>query len=110
MCAHARVPAGERMLRALYGQSQALPASLFDMGISPHINASIIIMVVLLLPKDLLPFPWADRLREARKEGKGVSCGGRERAMRRLLPGLGARGTCASLCWCNTVRPLPPHP
>jgi hypothetical protein len=61
------------MMRALYGQAQALPASLFELGISPHINASIIITLVLLLPKDLLPFPWADRLREARKEGKGVS-------------------------------------
>jgi preprotein translocase subunit SecY len=61
------------MMRALYGQAQALPASLFELGISPHINASIIITIVLLLPKDLLPFPWADRLREARKEGKGVS-------------------------------------
>lgn len=61
------------MLRALYGQAQALPASLFDLGISPHINASIMIAMMLLLPKDLLPFPWAERLREARKEGKGVS-------------------------------------
>lgn len=61
------------MMRALYGQAQALPASLFELGISPHINASIIITILLLLPKDLLPFPWADRLREARKEGKGVS-------------------------------------
>lgn len=60
-------------MRALYGQAQALPASLFELGISPHINASIIITILLLLPKDLLPFPWADRLREARKEGKGVS-------------------------------------
>jgi len=59
-------------MRALYGQAQALPASLFELGISPHINASIIITMLLLLPKDLLPFPWADRLREARKEGKGV--------------------------------------
>lgn len=73
----ARLPAaadgmeGERMMRALYGQAQALPASLFELGISPHINASIIITMLLLLPKDLLPFPWADRLREARKEGKG---------------------------------------
>jgi hypothetical protein len=61
------------MMRALYGQAQALPASLFDLGISPHINASILITLVLLLPKDMLPFKWADRLREARKEGKGVS-------------------------------------
>eukprot|EP00879_Flechtneria_rotunda_P019900 GHRR01020916.1.p1 GENE.GHRR01020916.1~~GHRR01020916.1.p1 ORF type:complete len:458 (+),score=125.90 GHRR01020916.1:187-1560(+) len=62
---------GERMMRALYGQAQALPASLFDLGISPHINASIIITMLLILPKELLPFPWANRLREARKEGKG---------------------------------------
>lgn len=61
------------MMRALYGQAQALPASLFELGISPHINASIVITMLLLLPKDLLPFPWAARLREARKEGKGVS-------------------------------------
>jgi hypothetical protein len=60
-------------MRALYGQAQALPASLFELGISPHINASIIVSLLLLLPKELLPFPWAARLREARKEGKGVS-------------------------------------
>jgi preprotein translocase subunit SecY len=62
---------GERMLRALYGQAGELPASLFDLGIGPHINASIVLMVVLLLPKDLLPYAWAQRLRDARKEGKG---------------------------------------
>ncbi|KAF6257493.1 pre protein translocase secY subunit [Scenedesmus sp. NREL 46B-D3] len=62
---------GERMMRALYGQAQALPASLFELGISPHINASIIVSMLLILPKDVLPFPWAARLREARKEGKG---------------------------------------
>jgi len=62
---------GERMLRALYGQAAELPASLFDLGIGPHINASIVLMVVLLLPKDLLPYAWAQRLRDARKEGKG---------------------------------------
>jgi preprotein translocase subunit SecY len=61
------------MMRALYGQAQALPASLFELGISPHINASIIVSLLLILPKELLPFPWAARLREARKEGKGVS-------------------------------------
>jgi hypothetical protein len=60
------------MMRALYGQAQALPASLCDLGISPHINASIIISMLLLLPKELLPYSWATRLRDARKEGKGV--------------------------------------
>jgi len=59
------------MMRALYGQAQALPASLFDLGISPHINASIIITMLLILPKDLLPFRWATRLRDARKEARG---------------------------------------
>lgn len=61
------------MMRALYGQTQALPASLFELGISPHINASIIITILLIMPKDLLPFSWANRLREAKKEGKAVS-------------------------------------
>lgn len=60
-------------MRALYGQAQALPASLFELGISPHINASIIVTVLLMLSKDLLPFSWANRLRDARKEGKAVS-------------------------------------
>jgi hypothetical protein len=60
-------------MRALYGQAQALPASLFELGISPHINASIIVSLLLILPKEVLPSPWAARLREARKEGKGVS-------------------------------------
>jgi preprotein translocase subunit SecY len=62
---------GERMLRALYGQAAELPASLFDLGIGPHISASIALMVVLLVPKELLPYAWAQRLRDARKEGKG---------------------------------------
>ncbi len=35
--------AGERLIRALYGQAGSLPASLFDLGISPYINASIIV-------------------------------------------------------------------
>lgn len=65
--------AGERMVKALYGQASALPAALFDLGISPHINASIVVAIVLMMPKALLPFRWADRLRDARKEGKGVS-------------------------------------
>ena len=61
-------------MQALYGQSKELPASIFDLGISPHINASIIIAVLLIIPKELASFRWLDRLREARKEGKGVSC------------------------------------
>lgn len=60
-------------MAALYGQSKELPASLFDLGISPHINANIIIAILLILPKELVSFSWLDRLREARKEGKGVS-------------------------------------
>lgn len=64
---------GERIVAALYGQSKELPASLFDLGISPHINANIIIAILLILPKELVSFSWLDRLREARKEGKGVS-------------------------------------
>jgi len=58
---------GGRMMRALYGQARELPASIFDLGIGPWINAQIIVTVLLSLPKDLLPFEWAERLREARK-------------------------------------------
>jgi len=90
-------------MRALYGQAQALPASLFDLGISSHINASIIITMLLILPKDLLPFRWANRLRDARKEGKGVSCstGGecdmwQELPSQCLLPGPHLFGRCGN--------------
>jgi hypothetical protein len=37
-------------MRALYGQAAALPASLFELGISPHINASILISMLLCMP------------------------------------------------------------
>jgi hypothetical protein len=37
-------------MRALYGQAAALPASLFELGISPQINASILISMVLSMP------------------------------------------------------------
>ncbi|KAG1665642.1 hypothetical protein FOA52_011236 [Chlamydomonas sp. UWO 241] len=61
---------GERMIRALYGQAQALPASLFDLGISPYINASIVITVLMVLPKELFSWQWLAQLKESRKEGK----------------------------------------
>ncbi|KAI8473294.1 MAG: pre protein translocase secY subunit [Monoraphidium minutum] len=61
---------GERIIRAIYGQASELPASLFDLGISPHINASILVSILLLLPKELAEWQPLDRLREARKEGK----------------------------------------
>jgi hypothetical protein len=63
---------GERIMRAIYGQASELPASLFDLGISPYINASILVTILLLLPKDLIEWQPLDRLREARKEGKSV--------------------------------------
>ena len=66
--------AGERMIRALYGQAQALPASIFDLGISPYINASIIMSMLLFIPPELaVHSQWITRLKEARKEGKNVS-------------------------------------
>lgn len=61
---------GERMIRALYGQAQALPASIFDLGIAPYINASILLTIVMVMPEQLLPFQWLRQLKEARKEGK----------------------------------------
>ncbi|KAJ9510346.1 hypothetical protein QJQ45_015810 [Haematococcus lacustris] len=59
---------GERLVKALYGQSQALPASLFELGISPLINASIAITMATSVP-DELAVGWLQRLKEARKEG-----------------------------------------
>jgi hypothetical protein len=41
-------------VRALYGQAAALPASLFELGISPYINASIIITWILAMPEQLV--------------------------------------------------------
>ncbi len=72
---HVRLPhAGERMIRVLCGQATALPASLFDLGISPTINASIVMGIVFMLPPDMLAlWPWLRRLADARKEGKSVS-------------------------------------
>jgi len=66
-------------VRALYGQASALPASLFDLGISPYINASIFVVLVLAMPDQLLlPVKSLSRLKEARKQGKSVSgVGGR---------------------------------
>ena len=61
------------MIRALYGQAQALPASIFELGISPYINASIIMSVLLYFPADIFEFAWLKRLKEARKEGRSVS-------------------------------------
>ena len=69
----ARTATGERMIRALYGQAQALPASIFELGISPYINASIVMSVLLYFPSDVFEFAWLKRLKEARKEGKSVS-------------------------------------
>lgn len=37
-------------MKALYGQAAALPGSLAELGISPSINASIIVTVVLAFP------------------------------------------------------------
>lgn len=62
---------GERLIRALYGQVHALPASLFDLGISPFINASIVMLVLLFMPNDVLKLQWLGNLQEARKQGKG---------------------------------------
>ena len=62
---------GERLIRALYGQVHALPASLFDLGISPFINASIIMVILLVMPNDVLKFQWLGNLQEAKKQGKG---------------------------------------
>jgi hypothetical protein len=72
-------------MRAIYGQASELPASLFDLGISPYINASILVTILLLLPKDLIEWQPLDRLREARKEGKSVRRGRRAGRPRRLL-------------------------
>lgn len=66
-------PAGELLIKALYGQANELPASIFDLGISPFINASILAFVLLAMPADWLPqWQWLERLRQARKEGKQV--------------------------------------
>ncbi|GLC37261.1 hypothetical protein PLESTB_001142600 [Pleodorina starrii] len=67
--------AGERLIKALYGQAQDIPASLFDLGISPFVNASILLAVALVLPAEItsgLPpgLGWLARLKEARKEGR----------------------------------------
>jgi len=62
---------GERLVRALYGQATALPASLFDLGISPYINASIFVVMVLAIPDPALaPIKSLMRLKEARKQGR----------------------------------------
>lgn len=60
------------MIRVLYGQAQVLPASLFDLGISPYINSSIFLTILMVLPNQLMPFQWLTQLKEARKEGKTV--------------------------------------
>jgi len=63
-------------VRALYGQASALPASLFDLGISPYINASIFVVMILAIPDPLLaPIKGLMRLKEARKQGRSVSLG-----------------------------------
>lgn len=68
------MPAGESLIKALYGQANELPASLFDLGISPFINAQILMFVLLIIPEQLLPqTQWMSKLRQARKEGKSVS-------------------------------------
>jgi hypothetical protein len=68
------LPAGESLIKALYGQANELPASLFDLGISPFINAQILMFVLLIIPEQLLPqTQWMTKLRQARKEGKSVS-------------------------------------
>ncbi len=67
-----RASAGERLVRALYGQARALPASLFELGISPFINASILVTLVLAMPEQLV--------REDGERGAGEPKQGRERA------------------------------
>ncbi|MEW5305734.1 MAG: hypothetical protein WDW36_008253 [Sanguina aurantia] len=65
---------GEALIKALYGQARELPASIFDLGISPYISASILVTAALSLPPDIANLtPCAHflaNLREMRKEGK----------------------------------------
>eukprot|EP00198_Chlamydomonas_reinhardtii_P008179 XP_001697516.1 preprotein translocase secY subunit [Chlamydomonas reinhardtii] len=71
--AAAATTAGERLIKALYGQAQDIPASLFDLGISPFVNASIVMAITLVLPQEVSTLPgmgWLGRLRDARKEGR----------------------------------------
>ncbi|KAG2440274.1 hypothetical protein HXX76_004386 [Chlamydomonas incerta] len=71
--AAAAATAGERLIKALYGQAQDIPASLFDLGISPFVNASIVMAIALVLPQEVSTLPgmgWLARLRDARKEGR----------------------------------------
>ncbi|KAG2455040.1 hypothetical protein HYH02_000865 [Chlamydomonas schloesseri] len=71
--AAAAATAGERLIKALYGQAQDIPASLFDLGISPFVNASIVMAIALVLPPEVSQLPgmgWLGRLRDARKEGR----------------------------------------
>lgn len=60
----------DRLVRALYGQVGTLPASLFELGISPFIFASIFINVLIGMPKEAIPDSIIPGLREAKKEGK----------------------------------------
>lgn len=58
----------------LHPQARDLPASIFDLGISPYISASILLTCALSIPPDIANLlPCAEmlsRLREMRKEGK----------------------------------------
>ena len=101
--------AGDRLIRALYGQAQALPASLFNMGISPYINASIVMTILLVMPKELFGFQWIERLKEARKEGKSVSLGA-TRGLQFLISYFESRRTLVALavvnCRVSLVAPV----
>ena len=68
------LPAGTRLVRALYGQAQDLPASLYDLGLSPYITASILVGM-LMVPQlaQGIPLQALQRMQEAKKEGKSVS-------------------------------------
>lgn len=46
--------AGARLVAALYGQARDIPASIFDLGISPYINASIVMQLLLVMPPALM--------------------------------------------------------
>lgn len=82
------------MIRVLYGQAQVLPASLFDLGISPYINSSIFLTILMVLPNQLMPFQWLTQLKEARKEGKTVSATLQRRAPCPCPAGVRARWWC----------------
>lgn len=57
----------------MYGQAQDLPASLFDLGLSPFLNASIMLAFLMMLPAGVAKLPYCgvlSRIQEARQEGR----------------------------------------